>query len=335
MIYPFLVPIIMAAIIATVAAPLQKFWVWLFGGKLKWLSAFLSTLLVLIIVLGPISLLVSSLTSDAVEAVDAVQKQIEGYDIEDIHLFPEMIRDSIIGDYVEKIEKYSPITRAEFISTLSSATSAIGTFIVGQTTNVAKQISIIIIDVLIMILSVFYFLRDGDKIVAYFKSILPMPSKYQQILFKKLSTISKAITIGIFGAAIMQGAIAGVGYFLAGIGNPVFWGTVTAFFSIIPYLGAAIIWVPIVIVMFVTGHWVAATFLIAWGLAVISTVDNVVKPYLIGGTAHIYPLLTFFVILGSMFTIGFKGLILGPFALILALTFLHIYRLEYKDILAK
>ncbi|PIS04361.1 hypothetical protein COT83_01020, partial [Candidatus Peregrinibacteria bacterium CG10_big_fil_rev_8_21_14_0_10_44_7] len=59
-------------------------------------------------------------------------------------------------------------------STLSSATSAIGTFIVGQTTNVAKQISIIIIDVLIMILSVFYFLRDGDKIVAYFKSILPM-----------------------------------------------------------------------------------------------------------------------------------------------------------------
>ncbi|PIS04362.1 hypothetical protein COT83_01025, partial [Candidatus Peregrinibacteria bacterium CG10_big_fil_rev_8_21_14_0_10_44_7] len=97
MIYPFLVPIIMAAIIATVAAPLQKFWVWLFGGKLKWLSAFLSTLLVLIIVLGPISLLVSSLTSDAVEAVDAVQKQIEGYDIEDIHLFPEMIRDSIIG----------------------------------------------------------------------------------------------------------------------------------------------------------------------------------------------------------------------------------------------
>ncbi len=332
-VYPFLVPIIMAAIIATVAAPLQKFWVWLFRGKFKWLAALLSTIIVLVIVLGPISLLVSSLASDALEAVDFLEEQVEGYEIQDIHLLPEMIRDSAVGSYVEKIEEYSPITREDLKETVASATSAVGSFIVGQTTNFAKKVSIILVDILVMLLSLFYFLRDGDKITAYFKSIIPMPNKYQHILFKKLSTVSKAIIIGIFGAAIMQGAVAGVGYWIAGVENPVFWGTITAFFSIVPYLGATIIWVPIVIVMFATGHWVAGIFLIAWGLAVVSTIDNVVKPYLIGGTAHIYPLLTFFVILGSIFTIGFEGLILGPFALILALTFLHIYKLEYKEML--
>ena len=335
MISPFLVPIIIAGIIASVAAPLQKFWVWLFKGHCKWIAALLSTLIVLIIILGPFSLLVALLSEDAVEAVEFVEHQIEEYEIEDIHLLPGMIRDSKIGEYLDKIEQNSPITRQDLVEAVSSATSTVGSFVVSQTTNVAKKVSVILVDLFILLLSLFYFLRDGDKIIKYAKSILPLPNNYQKVLFKQLSTISKAIIFGIFGAAIMQGAVAGVGYWIAGAENAVFWGTITAFFSIVPYLGAALIWVPITIVFLVTGHWIAALFLIVWGVAVVSTVDNIVKPYLIGGTAHIYPLLTLFVILGSLFTIGFKGLILGPFALILALTFLHIYKLEYKEVLKK
>jgi len=285
------------------------------------------------VILGPFSLLISLLAEDAVGAANYIQTQVEGYDIEDIHLLPEMVRDSVVGDFLNKMEQYSPITRVDLVDSVSSATKAVGTFVVSQTTNVAKKVSVILLDLFILLISLFYFIKDGTKIALYVRSIMPLPSRYQKVLFHQLSTISKAIILGIFGAAIMQGAVAGVGYWIAGVENSVFWGTITAFLSIVPYLGAALIWIPITIVLFITGHWLAGIFMIAWGVAVVSTVDNIVKPYLIGGTAHMYPLLTLFVILGSIFTIGFKGLILGPFALILALTFLHIYKLEYKDVL--
>ncbi|MBU1019031.1 MAG: AI-2E family transporter [Patescibacteria group bacterium] len=330
---PFLVPIIMAAIIASVATPVQRFWVKLFRGHQKWLAALLSTIIVLVIVIGPFIILVSMLASEASSTIQLIENKVTEYNIEDIDLLPEMIRDSIVGETIRKIEAYSPITGEDILTGISEATNAIGSFIVTETKNIAKKVSILIVDLFIMLLSLYYFLRDGDKITKNIKTLIPLPKNYQDTLIKQLFTISKAIIYGIFGAALFQGAIAGVGYAIAGIDNAVFWGTITAFFSIVPYLGAAIVWVPITIIMLLTGHWVAAIFLLVWGVAVVSTVDNVIKPYLIGGKAHMYPLLTFFVIIGGIFTIGFKGLIIGPFALILMLTFLHIYRLEYKGIL--
>lgn len=335
MIWPFVVPIIMAAIIAAVALPMQRGLVKLFKGKGKWFAALISTLVVLIVIIGPFTLLISMLTTEATDTIGLIEDKIEEYEIEDIHVLPEMIRDSVVGDYMEKIEENSPITREDILETISSATNSIASFIVTETKNIAKKISVMVVHIFILLLSLFYFLRDGDEIVKNIKGLIPLPKRYQNVLFKQLSTISKAIIYGIFGAAIMQGLVAGIGYAIAGIDNAVFWGTITAFFSIVPYLGAAIIWVPMMIIMFLTGHWVVGLFLLAWGVAVISTVDNIVKPYLIGGRAHMYPLLTFFVILGSIFTIGFKGLIIGPFALILMLTFLHIYKLEYKEVLEK
>lgn len=330
---PFLVPIIMAAIIATVAMPVENFWEWLFKGKAKWLAALLSTLLVLTVIIGPFYLLISMFSSEAIEAVEFVEMAVHEYELENLQVLPDMIRDSVLGEMIEKVERYSPVTREDLIDSVSSAASATGAFVVAQTKNVAKQVSVILVQLFILLMSLYYFLRDGKHISKYVESIIPLPQKYQKALFKQLSTISKAIVLGIFGAAIMQGAVAGVGYAIAGVENAVFWGAISMFFSIVPYIGVAIVWVPITIVMFATGHWIAAIFLIIWGVGVVSTVDNIVKPYLIGGAAHMYPLLTFFVILGSIFTIGLKGLIIGPFVLILALTFLHIYKLEYKEVL--
>jgi len=209
----------------------------------------------------------------------------------------------------------------------------IGTFIASQLTELMKKISVVFVHIFILLLSLFYFLRDGDKIKKYIKELLPLPERYRKELFEKLFVISKAIIFGIFVAAIIQGVVAGIGFFIAGVSNVIFWGTLTAFFSIVPYLGTAIIWVPMVLFLFLSGNWPAAIFLTICGLLLVSTADNIVKPYLIGGKARLYPLVTFFVILGGIFTIGLKGLIFGPFVLVLVLTFLHIYRLEHKKAL--
>ncbi|EKD93591.1 MAG: membrane protein [uncultured bacterium] len=94
-----------------------------------------------------------------------------------------------------------------------------------------------------------------------------------------------------------------------------------------------LIWVPAAITLFVTQHWIAGLVLTLWGIFVVGTVDNIIKPILIGEKAQIHPLMSFLTILGGIFTMGLPGLIVAPYLLSLALTFLHIYKLEYKSIL--
>ena len=110
----------------------------------------------------------------------------------------------------------------------------------------------------------------------------------------------------------------------------IWWGSIAALFSPIPYIGTTVVWIPIVIFLLITKHWIAALFLTIWSMFVVGTVDNFVKPYLIGSSTALHPLAVLLVILGGAFAFGLKGLIFGPFILTLTLAFLHIYRLEFE-----
>jgi predicted PurR-regulated permease PerM len=147
--------------------------------------------------------------------------------------------------------------------------------------------------------------------------------------------VSKGIIYGFFGAAVAQGLLAGLGFYLAGISNAAFWGTMMAFFSPIPYIGTSLIWIPAVIILLVQKQFLAALFLFLWSAAIVGMADNIVKPYVIGRTTSVHPLAMLLVLLGGVIGFGLKGLILGPFLLTLLIGFLHIYRLEYKKVLGK
>jgi predicted PurR-regulated permease PerM len=138
---------------------------------------------------------------------------------------------------------------------------------------------------------------------------------------------------GIFFTAIIQGTLAGIGYAVVGIPNPIFWATATALFSLVPLLGTAIIWVPASIILAIMGNYVGAIGLFAWGVLVVGTVDNFIRPYLIEGRAPVHPLLTFLAVLGGILAFGLKGVLYGPIILNLLLAFLHIYEIEYAKVL--
>jgi predicted PurR-regulated permease PerM len=127
--------------------------------------------------------------------------------------------------------------------------------------------------------------------------------------------------------------VAGLGFYLVGVPNAALWGTIMAIFAPVPYIGTAIIWGPVGIYNLINGEVFSGLFVLIWGVAVVATIDNIVKPYLIGRSTAINPLAILLTLLGGILLFGPSGLIYGPFLLTLLFGVLHIYELEYEEVL--
>ncbi|HCW32346.1 MAG: membrane protein [Candidatus Peregrinibacteria bacterium GW2011_GWE2_39_6] len=327
---PFIVSLVIGAVIATGFYPVHKKISSFF--KHPTIPAIISFIIILTIILVPLSWFVAYITGQAVNTYIFIESKVNQLLQIDIQLIPQIIQDSFIGNYISHVEQFLPAPK-DIIGFVTTIIQNLSQFLVNQTTNFAKQLSVLAIQIFVLLLSIFFFLRDGDRAIHEIKNLIPLASKYRDEVFNKLHAMSQGILYGMFGAAMAQGLLGGTGFAIAGIENSAFWGTIMAFSALVPYVGATLIWVPAAIVLFATSHWVAALFLILWGSFVIGTIDNFIKPIVIGEKARIHPLLSFLAILGGIFTMGLPGLILAPYLLSLTLAFLHIYKLEYHQIL--
>jgi len=334
---PFIPSIIIGAVIATGFWPIHRRIKKAL--KKRTTAAVVSTFILLAVILVPVAWFVSYITEQAIDTYSYIESKVSVLveDIEDIDakLIPEIIDNSFAGEYIEKAKEILPISAGDIIGYATGIIQNASQFLVNQTTNFAKQLSVLAVHIFVFLLSMFFFLRDGDRVIHEIKDLIPLASDYRDVLIDKLRGMSKGILYGIFGAAMAQGLLGGIGFALVGIENAAFWGTIMAFFSIVPYIGSTIIWIPAALVLFITGHWIGGLFLVLWGLFVVGTVDNFIKPIVIGESARIHPLLSFLIILGGIFTMGLPGLIIAPYLLSLGLTFLYIYKLEYQKILGK
>jgi predicted PurR-regulated permease PerM len=295
------------------------------------LSALLTLILVAVVFLGPFMIFFFFIAGQATDAVTNFGDKISSFP--KIDMIPAMLKNGLVDQWIAKVGSYVPITTTEVMTTAKDFVTSIGTFILGNATGILKNLTVFFLQTIVFLFAMFYFLKDGERFIAYINSLMPMSEVYRKELFNKLSHLSYGIIYGLFGSAIAQGLMAGLGFYIVGINNAAFWGSIAALFSVIPYIGTAIIWVPVAIYLLVTGHWIAALFLLAWSLIVVSTVDNMVKPFLIGSSATLHPFAVLIVLFGSTFAFGLKGLIFGPFILTLTLAFLHIYELEFKGAL--
>ena len=330
---PFGVDLLLAGIIVTAVYPAHR----VILKKIAFsrsLSALISMILIIIVILLPFTLFgffVADQATDAYTVIsDRINVIVETRDVSTVSKLLELVP---FSEKIEGIFKYLPISTADLLQTAGDAVGVVSTFLLSKTTNILKHLLLFLVHLLIFLISLFYFLREGDRLVFYIRSLLPMSKIYRQELFSKLSHLSYGIIYGIFGAAILQGFLVGVGFSVAGINNAAFWGAIAALFSPIPYIGTAVVWIPAVAALAIGGHYVTALLLLAWSVFIVGMADNVIKPYIIGRSAHLHPLATLLVLLGGTFVFGLKGLLFGPLVLTLALAFIHIYRLEYKTVL--
>jgi predicted PurR-regulated permease PerM len=334
---PFFNVLIYASLIAVIFYPMYKWFLKKFK-KHAGLSAFVTTVLVVFIVLTPLSLFGFFLVQQAVDAYNLLDTKLMQMDFSAVQWTGAFSDVPLLGDLWQKLSVrygFGDLFEGQLdvLGVIQDFGSNVTNFIVAQGATIAKSVANLIVSFFILLLTTFFLFRDGEVIAHFLKNMSPLPTKYENEIENKLKDTTYAIVMGNFATAFMQGAVAAIGFAIAGIDNVIFWGSVMAFTSLIPYIGASIVWFPLGIGLLLQGEMVWGIFILAWGVGLVSLVDNIVRPIFIGNRTKMHPLPTFLAVLGGIFVFGLKGIIFGPLILSLTVTIIHIYQLEYRDVL--
>lgn len=175
----------------------------------------------------------------------------------------------------------------------------------------------------VMLFALFFCVRDGAGMVRAMMVFVPLAEGHKARLGERLSAVTRAVVFGTALTAVAQGLLLGIGFSIAGLPAPVVFGVTGAVLSVVPIGGTAIVWVPAVLWLFLQGEIGHCIFLAAWGLLLVSTVDNFLKPLLISGQAKVPTLAVFVGVLGGLAAFGLIGMFLGPIVIAVALTLLE------------
>jgi predicted PurR-regulated permease PerM len=325
--WPFLKPLLLGAMLAGLCRPLYR-WLTRTCGNRPSLGAALTLLILLILVLGPVSAFVGIVVAQALavseQAIPWVQEHFGAASTFNAHDWLAQ-RFPAIGPYIPD--------QAQLMTHVGNAAKAAGGFLVGGVSSFTAGTAAFLLDLFVMLYAMFYFFRDGRRLVEKIFYYTPLAHEDEVRLLDRLTAVTRATIKGTLVIGIIQGALAGLGFWVAGIGGAAFWGTVMAVLSIIPGIGSALVWVPGVIYLFLVGKTMAALLLLAWCALVVGTIDNVLRPALVGGDAKIPDLLILVGTLGGLFLFGPIGFIVGPIVCGLFLTVWEIYGTTFKDVL--
>jgi len=188
----------------------------------------------------------------------------------------------------------------------------------------------ILFNILLTIIALFFFLKDGEKIKKALILISPLEDKYDNLISQKLDSVVNSVMRGTIFVAMIQGLAAGIGFWIFGIPSPTFWGTIAAIASLIPGFGTAVVIIPALIYLLFNGTLLATIGFGIWGVVVVGLIDNILHPiaYKRGVSAH--PIFIFFAIFGGIYLFGPMGLIFGPIVLSFYITLLEIYKIVSK-----
>lgn len=281
------------------------------------LSALISSLLVTIVVLGPLSFVVVALTTEFTKAAQHLPGQISAA------LDPNA---PATGAIVRRIEQYVDIQALRSPQFFVDQLKGMGSAILGQSIGLVGGAISVVVKTFFVLFTMYYLFRDGDRIVKGLPEFLPLTRQQSQQIFERTRQVINASVYGVVFIAMIQGLFGGLAFWILGLSSPVLWGVVMAFVCMIPVAGSFLVWLPASIYLALTGSWTRATLLTLWGLLVISTIDNFLRPKLIRGRTKLHELFVFFAVLGGLQVFGVLGIVLGPVVLAITLALLETFR---------
>jgi len=175
-----------------------------------------------------------------------------------------------------------------------------------------------------MLFLLFFFLRDGETMFARLKRLIPVPEDHREQLFNHLASVTRGVFYGIGLTAIVQGVLVGIGFAIAGLPSPVVFGVLAAVLALLPAGGAAIVWIPATLYLFVAGHWKMGVFMLIWGV-ITSTSDNFLRPILVSRYAPVSAFTVFVGVVGGIAAFGTIGIVVGPVFLALVAAILQYF----------
>lgn len=197
--------------------------------------------------------------------------------------------------------------------------------LLGASFNLLGNVISSIIKAFFVIFTMYYLFRDGDKIANKLPDALPLDREQSEALIFRTQQVVNASVYGVVTIAALQGFLGGIAYWILGIPSPILWAVLTAFVCMIPLAGSFLVWAPLAIYLILTGHWIKALLLIIWGGLVISMIDNLLRPKLVGNQTRLHELFIFFSVLGGISVFGLLGIVLGPVVLAITLGLLETF----------
>jgi predicted PurR-regulated permease PerM len=325
--WPFLKPLLLGALLAGLFHPLYRWITRLLGGRQS-LGAAVTLLVLLVLGLGPISAFLGLVLQQALtmsdQAIPWLSQHLGAASTFNVH-------DWLVQRF-PALAKYVP-SQEQLLQQVGTAAKTAGAFLVTFASRMTATTAAFLLNLFVMLYAMFFFFKDGHKILERIFYYLPLNDEDETRMLARFTSITRATVKGTLVIGIIQGALAGIAFWVAGIEGAALWGTIMTILSIIPGIGAALVWVPVVIILFVTGQSLTATLLAAWCAAVVGTVDNFLRPMLVGRDAKMPDLLILIGTLGGLFLFGPMGFIVGPIVCGLFLTVWDIYGATFKEIL--
>jgi len=326
-IYSIFKPFLIAIFMAFVLSQLFKNWynkILLFL-KVPSLSAFIASFLLFLLIFLPILFITKMITSELVETYQAVNS---GDLTNNVNILKSKTL-LITNNYTQLNELINPnkLLQNINVNNIIKQISGISTFIAK---NIYQKTSHLIFTLFIMFFCLYYFFKDGDRLITKIINLSPLKNTQEKTLLKNFINISRATLKGSLVIAIIQGLLTTILFLITGVSSAVLFGVVATLFALIPMIGTAIIWAPAGIIMLIIGNiWQGVTILL-FGAFIIGMIDNILRPYLLGNSTSLHPLLIFLSTLGGISFFGLTGFLLGPVTTVLFLNLLDIYKTEFK-----
>jgi len=304
--WPFYGAVFWGAVLAIIFAPLQRRLVTLLRGRAN-LAALLTLLLVLLLVILPMIATTMSLIQEGVslyESIRSGQLNFGHYFQSAADALPPFMRDLLArADLASLSDVKDKLSASALQASQMLATRALS---IGQ--NTAQ----FMISFGIMLYLLFFLLRDGTQLTRRLRLAVPLSPTYKQHLIQKFTTVVRATVKGNIAVAIVQGVLGGGIFAVLGIQGSLLWGVVMAFLSLLPAIGAGLIWAPVAVYFLLTGSILKGCVLVGFGMLVIGMVDNVLRPILVGKDTQMPDYVVLISTLGGMALFGLNGFVIGP-----------------------
>jgi predicted PurR-regulated permease PerM len=294
----FLLPLFLAALLAILFQPLHRWIVRLFGGYER-LAAAITTALILVIVLVPLAFVLLRAATEATAILSHARGQ----------KFDTTTLNDIVKDANEWLHLNLDATNLE-----ETARARAGELFGPIAAKTPGLLGGLLINTLVTVLSLYYFLADGQQLMSSGMRLFPLDPKYQEELVGKFVEMTRAVTSASLVAAMTQGILLGIGFYFAGMHGVFLLTILTMLASFIPLVGSSIVWGGSAIWLFFAGKPTAAILVAVWSLAVAVAADNFVKPLILQGQAKLHPLLALLSVLGGVQVLGPLGIFFGPMA---------------------
>jgi predicted PurR-regulated permease PerM len=325
---PFTHTIVFSIVLASLFYPVRLRVVRLYRGRDS-LAALTVVAIIVFAIIIPLLFLGSALVVQGTDTVEKVTHWINAGNLQKLMADTRVLHAMAwFRDHLAFVE----FNQLDLQGHLLGLSKRVGQFLLSRGAGLLRDVAGLVSHFFVLIFISFYIIRDGHRILFAVKRLSPLREEQENRIVDKVADVIRVTIIGNLLTAICQGVVGAIG--LAIVGLPaLFWGTVMAFSSLIPVVGTALVWVPAAGYLVMAARWKSAVFLIIWGIVVVGSVDNFLRPFLMRGKEGVSPFYIFLTIIGGIQLFGLAGILYGPLILGFATVMLYIYQVEYQDVL--